>query len=229
MATIRLEEVFLVDEPAQSNKKVQSLNSDSSGELVGSQAQSRTTLDQNSFARRDVKKAGLILLLLMAILGLVLVVVFSSLKSNSSSSVQQAEQPKSIPVPIEVTASQLQSEKAVGLAAIQSKGIMSYRQAGLYLLDLRNFNDFTTDNINGSSNKPVEKAKQEQSLFDGVDLVIYSYANDLTGAQEAAAAITKNSQQNLELYKNPGKVIIVKDGYEGLKNLGLLTGPEGLN
>jgi len=113
-------------------------------------------------------------------------------------------------------------EKATNLKILESKGLAGFEEAGIYLLDVRSREDYAKGHIRGSESKPADRALKEVGLGNKVDLVVYSSAENFVQAKGVAQAVERQRESTEEQYE-PGKVYLIRDGYEGLKKAGLLV------
>jgi rhodanese-related sulfurtransferase len=122
-----------------------------------------------------------------------------------------------------VAAGQFKLEKRGALSKLQERGLSAWPEAKLYLLDVRSRSSYAQDHVVGSESLPANRAKLEFYPIEGVPVAVYSSELNLDVAREVAEAISKNGESGRITYENPGKVYVIKDGFEGLKASGLKT------
>ena len=123
-----------------------------------------------------------------------------------------------------VGAAQFKLEKGENIHQLQTKGASSWQQAKIYLLDVRSRTEYAKDHLVGSESLPAERAINEAYPIEGVAVAVYSNKSGLDEARKVADAIIKNGESGKVKYKEEiGKIFVIKDGFEGLKNSGLKT------
>ena len=123
-----------------------------------------------------------------------------------------------------VGAAQFKLEKGESIHQLQTKGASSWQQAKIYLLDVRSRTEYAKDHLVGSESLPAERAINEAYPIEGVAVAVYSDKSGLDEARKVADAIIKNGESGKVKYKEEiGKIFVIKDGFEGLKNSGLKT------
>ena len=122
-----------------------------------------------------------------------------------------------------VSAWQIKLEKGSQLSKLQDGGLASWPKAKIYLLDLRDRDSYAKDHLVGSESLPANIAAIEFYPIDKVTLVVYSSKSNLAEARIAAEGIVKNGGSGKIKYNQPGRIIIIKYGFESLKDAGLKT------
>ena len=165
-----------------------------------------------SFIKRHPKRSlAFIIVILVAIFGAYVYYSFSQ------------------PVRI-VFAGQLRIERLNALKQVQSDDATVSDNSGIYLLDIRSRKEYAVEHLKQSDNKPADRNAAGMAPLDGVDLVIYSTGSRFTEARRVADVIKKHEALLKGKYtKKPGKVYIVRDGFEGLKKAGLATESGGFD
>lgn len=118
---------------------------------------------------------------------------------------------------------QVKVEYGRQISMLQNGGPTSWPKAKVYLLDVRSKESFTNFHIVGSINLPVNLAIKEQYPLEEVPIFVYSGQFNTEDAKSVADAIVANGKNGKIKYKNPGKIFVVEDGFEGLKKYGLKT------
>ena len=114
---------------------------------------------------------------------------------------------------------QLKLEKGGQLAKLQAGGLSSWPEAKIYLLDVRSSDSYEKGHLIGAQNLPSYKAAEFYPI-ENIPVVVYSSEFSLSDARAVAAAINENGKSGRITYENPGKIFIVKDGFEGLRKSG---------
>ncbi len=120
-----------------------------------------------------------------------------------------------------VSAWQFNLERSGAIKKLQDEGLVAWPKAKIYLLDLRSRESYAKDHLVGSESLPADRAVTEFYPIENVTMIIYS--SNFNEARKVAEGIVKNGQSGKINYENPGQVIIIKDGFEGLKGAGLKT------
>lgn len=120
-----------------------------------------------------------------------------------------------------VSAWQFKLERGGAIKKLQNEGLVAWPKAKIYLLDLRSRESYAKDHLVGSESLPADRAVTEFYPIENVTMIIYS--SNFNEARKVAEGIVKNGQSGKINYENPGQVIIIKDGFEGLKGAGLKT------
>jgi rhodanese-related sulfurtransferase len=124
-----------------------------------------------------------------------------------------------------VTATQFRLEKSQTLKRLQQRGLIAWKNTGLYLLDVRSRDEYAKGHLKASESLPVERAvKEAYPPIKGLDIVIFSANARPEEAQIVANAIKKRGEkmENIDREKF-GTIYIISDGFEGLENAGLIT------
>lgn len=114
---------------------------------------------------------------------------------------------------------QLKLEKGGQLSKLQAGGLSSWPEAKIYLLDVRSRDSYKKGHLRGAENLPSYKAAEFYPI-ENIPVVVYSSEFSLGDARAVADAIDENGKSGRITYENPGKIFIVKDGFEGLKKAG---------
>ena len=114
---------------------------------------------------------------------------------------------------------QLKLEKGGQLAKLQAGGLSSWPEAKIYLLDVRSSDSYDKGHLRGAQNLPSYKAAEFYPI-ENVPVVIYSSEFSLEEARKVADVINENGRSGRITYENPGKIFVVKDGFEGLRKAG---------
>lgn len=123
-----------------------------------------------------------------------------------------------------LNAEQTNNRESSKLKELQAKGFKNFQTIGVYLLDIRSRKDFAASHLKGSTSQPAESAAVLTYPLEKVDIIVYSTEKDSESAKKVGEQILKNGEKVKSTYKNPvGQVIVVTDGFEGLKSLGLET------
>ncbi|MEX0621955.1 MAG: rhodanese-like domain-containing protein [Candidatus Woykebacteria bacterium] len=122
-----------------------------------------------------------------------------------------------------VSAWQLRLEQGAKIKELQEGGLAVWPTAKIYLLDVRSRDDYAKEHLRGSGSLPANRAEDEFYPIEDVVVVVYSGQHGYDLAKGAADDIWQNGQSGRVNYKNQGKIYVVKDGFEGLKNSGLTT------
>jgi len=123
-----------------------------------------------------------------------------------------------------LSAAQFKEQHSEAIKLIQEKGLGASSEAKLYLLDIRSRDDYAKDHLVGSASEPAQKAISTVYPIEKIDLVIYSKDSEFSQARQIADSVKRNGELAKDDYKDKmGKIYVVKDGFEGLKNAGLAT------
>jgi len=123
-----------------------------------------------------------------------------------------------------VGAAQFKSEKGKNISQLQKGGLSAWRQAKVYLLDVRSRKKHSKEHLVGSESLPAERAVTEAYPIEGVVIAVYSDEAAFDEARKVADAIIRNGESGKVKYdERIGKIFVIKDGYEGLKKAGLST------
>lgn len=114
---------------------------------------------------------------------------------------------------------QLKLEKGGQLAKLQAGGLSSWPEAKIYLLDVRSSDSYEKGHLRGAQNLPSYRAAEFYPI-ENVPVVVYSSEFSLSEARKVADVINENGRSGRITYENPGKIFVVKDGFEGLKKAG---------
>ena len=114
---------------------------------------------------------------------------------------------------------QLKLEKGGQLSKLQAGGLSSWPEAKIYLLDVRSRDSYKKGHLRGAENLPSYKAAEFYPI-ENIPVIVYSSEFSLSEARKVADAITENGKSGRITYENPGKIFVVKDGFEGLKKAG---------
>ena len=123
----------------------------------------------------------------------------------------------------EVSAWQIKLEQEGKIKRLQKGGLGAWQEAKTYLLDVRNRAIFEKEHLVGSQSLPADRAITETYPIQDVPIIVYSDKSSFDEAKKVAEAIVKNGASSKGAAKNPGRIYVVKDGFEGLKNAGLVT------
>ena len=120
-----------------------------------------------------------------------------------------------------VSAWQFNLERGGVIKKLQNEGLAAWPKAKIYLLDLRSREFYAEDHLVGSESLPADRAVTEFYPIENVTMIIYS--SNFNETREVVEGIVKKGQSGKINYENPGQIIIIKDGFEGLKGAGLKT------
>lgn len=120
-----------------------------------------------------------------------------------------------------VSAWQFRLERSGAIKKLQDEGLVAWPKAKIYLLDLRSRESYAKNHLVGSESLPADRAVTEFYPIENVTMIIYS--SNFNEARKVAEGIVKNGQSGKISYEKPGQVIIIKDGFDGLKGAGLKT------
>ena len=114
---------------------------------------------------------------------------------------------------------QLKLEKGGQLSKLQTGGLGSWPEAKIYMIDVRSNESYEKGHLRGAENLPSYRAAEFYPI-EGIPVVVYSSEFSLGDARAVADAIEENGKSGRIKYDKPGKIFVIKDGYEGLKKSG---------
>ncbi len=123
-----------------------------------------------------------------------------------------------------LSAAEFKEKKFESIQLIQREGLSGSERAKLYLLDIRSREDYAREHLVGSASLPADRATKEMYPIEETDLAIYSVNSEFGKARRVADAIKENGDSIKYKYQEKiGKIYVISDGFEGLKNAGLAT------
>lgn len=124
-----------------------------------------------------------------------------------------------------LSSSQLKLEKGRVIEKLQQGSLGDFTKVGIAILDVRSRGEYAQDHLVNSASLPAGRAVNMVPL-DGVVLVIYSSSSQFAQARLVADSMRKNVRfAKGEYKKGQGRIFVVKDGFEGLKEAGFVTTP----
>ena len=120
-----------------------------------------------------------------------------------------------------VNAWQLKIEQGGKLTKLQKGGLAVWPNAKIYLLDIRSRETYAAEHLVGSESLPANRAKQEFYPLEDTVVVVYSSEFNFEDSKKVADAMIKNGKSGIVKIKKPGKVYVIKNGFEGLRASGL--------
>lgn len=122
-----------------------------------------------------------------------------------------------------VRAAQFKFEKGKDIKELQQRKLGSTQKSEVALVDIRSRSEYAIEHLKGSASLPAELVVK-RNLKVNLDIAVYSSADEFEEARRVAEAIRKNAESTQNKYKEKiGKIYVISDGYEGLKNAGLIT------
>jgi rhodanese-related sulfurtransferase len=120
-----------------------------------------------------------------------------------------------------VTAQKLKNSEITNIQILQGKDPLWYENSALLLLDIRSREDYAKGHLKNSRNLPAEEIKRFiQPEREAV--AIYSSKDNFSEVEKAADYISKKNK-DLNQENKVGKIYIIEDGFEGLKDAGLIV------
>jgi hypothetical protein len=106
------------------------------------------------------------------------------------------------------------------LETIQERGYQDWYETKLYVVDARDSQKYEQEHIKGSG-KTTAKRLTTLLLPSDTTFVLISDSQDLVGLRKTLEEVERNSLKNG--LDRKAKIYLLKDGYEGLKRVGLKT------